>query len=38
MPDMAIVVVPHPIGGINPEEVVKKADEALEEIIKAITT
>ena len=37
MPDLAMVVVLHPIGGIDPKEVVQKADDALEEIIEVLT-
>ena len=33
MPDIPLVVVPHPIGGISGEEVVAKADSILDKII-----
>ena len=37
MPCVAIVTVPKPIGGIDPKEVTKKADDALEDMIKVLT-
>jgi hypothetical protein len=37
MPDLAIVVVPHPVGGIDPKEVERKADNIIEDIIKSLT-
>ena len=37
MPNLAILTVPHPIGGIDLKEVVKKADDALEEMIEVLT-
>jgi hypothetical protein len=36
-PDMAFVVVPHPLGMIPKEEVIAKADNAFPEIVKAAT-
>ncbi len=33
MPDLPLVVVSHPIGGISPEEVKIKADNIIEKII-----
>ena len=38
MPYEPVVIVPHPVGGIDLKEVAKKADDALEDLIKAITT
>jgi hypothetical protein len=35
--DMAFVVVPHPIGSINREDVRKKADDSFPEILKMVT-
>jgi hypothetical protein len=32
-PDLRIVVVPHPLGGIPAEEALKKAPEAIEKIV-----
>lgn len=36
MPDLPIVTVPHPVGGLLPEHVEKKADQALKEVIRAL--
>jgi hypothetical protein len=33
MPNLPLVVVPHPIGGISPEEVKGKADSILDNVI-----
>jgi len=38
MPNLAIVTVPHPVGGIEPEKVAPKADNALEDVIEALST
>ena len=38
MPHLAIVIIPHPIGGIDPKEVARKADDALDDMIAALTT
>lgn len=37
MPHLAIVVVPHPIGGIGLDEVKKKAHLAMEDMISILT-
>jgi len=37
MPHLATVVVPHPVGEIAIEEVIQKAEEALEEMVEAVT-
>lgn len=37
MANLPMVIVPHPIGGIDPKEVAKKADDAFEDVIKAIS-
>jgi hypothetical protein len=37
VPDLCLVVVPHPIGGIGPEEVRRKVDTAFPDILKAAT-
>jgi len=37
MPYLSTVIVPHPIGGIDHKEVVKKAGDALEDMIKVLT-
>jgi hypothetical protein len=37
MSKLPVVVVPHPIGGIKPGEVIKKADSIIEKVIKALT-
>jgi hypothetical protein len=34
--DLPLALVPHPLGGIHEEEVVKKADLALEAVLKAV--
>ena len=34
---LPLALVPHPLGGIHEEEVVKKADLALEAVLKALT-
>ena len=34
MPNLPLVVVPHPIGGISAEEVIAKADSILDKVIK----
>ena len=38
MPELPLVIVPHPIGGLKKEEVTAKADQIIEEIISALTT
>jgi hypothetical protein len=35
--NLPLALVPHPLGGIHEEEVVKKADLALEAVLKALT-
>jgi hypothetical protein len=35
--DLPLALVPHPLGGIHEDEVVRKADLALESVLKAIT-
>jgi hypothetical protein len=34
---LPLALVPHPLGGIHEDEVVRKADLALEAVLKAIT-
>ena len=36
MPDLPLVIVPHPIGGISAEEVMAKADGILDNLIKQL--
>jgi hypothetical protein len=36
MPDLPLVIVPHPIGGISAEEVTAKADQILDKLITQI--
>ena len=36
MPDLPLVIVPHPIGGISAEEVIAKADSILDNLIKQL--
>jgi hypothetical protein len=33
MPNLPLVIVPHPIGGISPEEVKMKADSIIDNVI-----
>ncbi len=35
--DLPLALVPHPLGGIYEDEVVRKADLALESVLKAVT-
>ena len=35
--DLPLALVPHPLGGIHEVEVVRKADLALESVLKAVT-
>jgi hypothetical protein len=35
--DLPLALVPHPLGGIREDEVVRKADLALESVLKALT-
>jgi hypothetical protein len=37
MPYIATVIVPHPIGGIDRKEVARKAEQAIEDVINALT-
>jgi hypothetical protein len=37
MPDLPLVIVPHPIGGISPEEVKIKADNIIDSITGLLT-
>jgi hypothetical protein len=36
MPDLRLVIVPHPIGGIGAEEVIAKADSILDNLMKQL--
>ncbi len=36
MPDLAYIVIPHPLGGIKPEEVRLKASAAVDELERAL--
>ena len=38
MPGLPIVTVPHPLGGLKPEEVHRKAEMPIEEIVHVLTT
>ena len=38
MPELPLVIVSHPIGGLKKEEVVAKADQIIEKIISSLTT
>ena len=35
--DLPLALIPHPLGGIREEEVVKKADLAVEVVVRAVT-
>jgi hypothetical protein len=35
--DLPLALVPHPLGGIHEHEVVRKADLAIESVLKAVT-
>jgi hypothetical protein len=35
--DLPLALIPHPLGGIREDEVVKKADLALDAVLKAVT-
>jgi hypothetical protein len=36
--DLPLALIPHPLGGIREEEVVKKADLAVDVVVRAVTT
>jgi hypothetical protein len=36
MPNLPLVIVPHPVGGISAEEVMAKADGILDNLIKQL--
>ena len=36
MPNLPLVIVPHPVGGISPEEVKAKADSIIENVISRL--
>jgi hypothetical protein len=38
MPDLPIVTVPHPVGGIKAQEVRQKADMVVDKIIEVLTS
>jgi hypothetical protein len=38
MADLALALVPHPLGGIPEDEAIKKADLVIEAVVKALTT
>ena len=35
--DLPLALVPHPLGGIHEDEVVRKADLAIKSVLKAVT-
>jgi len=35
--DLPLALIPHPLGGIHEEEVVKKADLAIDVVVRAVT-
>jgi hypothetical protein len=36
MPDLCMVTVPHPLGGLKPEEVDKKAEMTFQKIVRIL--
>ena len=38
MADLALALVPHPLGGIPEGEAIKKADLVIDAVVKALTT
>ena len=38
MPALPIALVPHPLGGQKPEHIQEKAEKALEQVVKMLTT
>jgi len=36
--ELPLALIPHPLGGIHAEEVVKKADLAIETVVRAVTS
>lgn len=36
MPFLPIAIIPHPLGGLKPEEVVEKAKVALKEVLRIL--
>ena len=36
--ELPLALIPHPLGGIHEEEVVKKADLAIDTVVRAVTT
>jgi hypothetical protein len=38
MPTLPIALVPHPLGGQQPEHIQTKADKALEQVVEMLTT
>jgi hypothetical protein len=37
MPNLPLVILPHPLGGLKADEVVEKAKIAIEEIVKILS-
>ena len=37
LPSLPLVVVPHPLGGLAPEEVQAKADTAIDQVVQLLT-
>ena len=37
MADLPLALIPHPLGGIREEEVIKKADLVIDVVVKAVT-
>jgi len=36
--ELPLALIPHPLGGIHEEEVLKKADLAIETVVRAVTS
>ena len=37
MPELPIAIIPHPLGGLKPEEVKLRAQQALEQVVVGLT-
>lgn len=36
--NLTLVVIPHPVGGIEPEKVREKADKSIDQVVSALTS
>jgi len=37
LPSLPLVVIPHPLGGLKPEEVRAKANKVIDEVVRSLT-